>query len=276
LPDGHQRSIGLADAPRSPLLAAARGGVDLLAFSSLLPAGVAAVMVLAAAAALGMAIPWSSVGLAAAGTLVVYNVDRLRDVDRDRQTAPLRSRFVSRHRTRLQLLTLAAGVACAAFAAFVPRAAIGLCGGVLAVGLLHRRLKRFEIWKRIYVTVAWVAVTAGLPAVGAAGAAGAGWLLAVYTAAIASNLAASTLRGADPAAASSAPLLSLARALSASGAILALVGPPEMRPLVWLPLAQLLALATFRPSERYSLVAIDGSLGLGASVSLAAKLLAGP
>jgi hypothetical protein len=241
-----------------------------------MPAGVAAVMVLAAAAALGMAIPWSSVGLAAAGTLVVYNVDRLRDVDRDRQTAPLRSRFVSRHRTRLQLLTLAAGVACAAFAAFVPRAAIGLCGGVLAVGLLHRRLKRFEIWKRIYVTVAWVAVTAGLPAVGASGSSGAGWLLAVYTAAIASNLAASTLRGADPAAASSAPLLSLARALSALGAILALVGPPEMRPLVWLPLAQLLALATFRPSERYSLVAIDGSLGLGASVSLAAKLLAGP
>ncbi len=275
MPEGHQRSIGLADAPRGPLLAAARGGVDLLAFSSLLPAGVAAVMVLAAAAALGVAIPWSSVGLAAAGTLVVYNVDRLRDVDRDRQTAPLRSRFVSRHRARLQLLTLAAGVACAAFAAFVPCAALGLCGGVLAVGLLHRRLKRFEIWKRIYVTVAWVAVTAGLAAVGASGSSGAGWLLAVYTAAIASNVAASALRGADPAAASSAPLLSLARALAALGAILALVGPPEMRPLVWLPLVQLLALATFRPSERYSLVALDGSLGLGASVSLAAKLLTG-
>jgi 4-hydroxybenzoate polyprenyltransferase len=273
--DVQRRSAGLAKPPRSRLLAGALSGVDILAFSSLLPAGAAAAMVMAAAPALGVAIPWSSVGLAAAGTLVVYNIDRLRDVDRDRQTAPLRSRFVSRNRQRLQLLTLAAAIGGAASAALVPRTALWLCGAVLAIGLLHRRLKRFEIWKRIYVTVAWVAVTAGLPAVGSSGSSATGWLLAIYTAVIASNLAATALRGADRAEVSSTRRLLPTRAIAVFAAILAMVGPPGTRPLLWLPLAQLAGLAAFRPSERYSLVVLDGSLAIGALVSLGARPLIG-
>ena len=84
MPDMHSRSPGLAEPPRSRLFACARSGVDALAFSSLLPAGAAAALLGAAAAALSIPTPWASVGIAAAGTLVVYNVDRLRDVARDR------------------------------------------------------------------------------------------------------------------------------------------------------------------------------------------------
>ena len=49
--------------------------------------------------------------LAAAGTLVVYNVDRLRDLEKDRLTAPARSAFVERWRGPLLALTAAAAVA---------------------------------------------------------------------------------------------------------------------------------------------------------------------
>ena len=54
----------------------------------------------------------AALGLAAAGTLVVYNIDRLRDVDRDRLTCPARTRFVERWRSALTALTLLA--ACSA------------------------------------------------------------------------------------------------------------------------------------------------------------------
>ncbi len=280
MPDMHSRTPGLAEPPRSQLLASARNGVDALAFSSLLPAAAAAALLGAAAAALNVPTPWTSLGIATAGTLVVYNVDRLRDVARDRVTAPLRSSFVERHRRRLQLLTLAAAVVCAACAAGLPQTARVLCGALFAAGLLHRRLKRHELLKRVYVTAAWVAVTAGLPSLAAfspsspSSLRGVGWLIAVYTAAIASNVLASSLRGSDRAAVPAESLLMLARTIAALGALLAVFAPPGIRPLVWVPLAQLAGLAAFQPSERYGLVVIDGALALGALVSLASRSLA--
>ena len=277
MPDMHSRTPGLAEPPRSQLLASARNGVDALAFSSLLPAAAAAALLGAAAAALNVPTPWTSLGIATAGTLVVYNVDRLRDVARDRVTAPLRSSFVERHRRGLQLLTLAAAVVCAACVALVPQTARLLCGAIFAIGLLHRRLKRHELCKRVYVTAAWVAVTAGLPSLAASSPSsqmGVGWLIAVYTAAIASNVLASSLRGSDRAALPTDRLLLLARTIAAVGALLAVFAPPGIRPLVWVPLAQLAGLAAFQPSERYGLVVIDGALALGALVSLASGSLA--
>ena len=40
-----------------------------------------------------MPITWPTLALAFAGTLVVYNIDRLRDLELDRNTAPLRNRL---------------------------------------------------------------------------------------------------------------------------------------------------------------------------------------
>ena len=122
-----------------------------------------------------------------------------------------------------------------------------------------------------------MAVTAGLPSLAASSPSsltGVGWLIAVYTAAIASNVLASSLRGCDLAAASTERLLLAAPTLAALGALLAAFAPPAIRPLVWVPLTQLAGLAAFKPSERYGLVVIDGALALGALASLAARSLA--
>jgi 4-hydroxybenzoate polyprenyltransferase len=261
------------DDPRVELLALVRGAADALAFSSMLPAAVAASLVAAAAAALDIPTPWSAVGLAAAGTLVVYNVDRLRDVAFDRATAPLRSLFMVRHRRALHRLTLLAAIAGAGLALGLPPAGRWLCVGVLAVGLLHRRFKRHRFWKALYVTVAWVAITAGLPAIAAGRTPALPWLIAVYAASFGSNLVASSLRGQPWPHPSGARALGLASAMAAIGATLALLAPPGTRALVWVPAAQLVSLAAFRPGERYGLVVIDGALAVGALLSLGARQL---
>jgi hypothetical protein len=245
--------------PRGVLLLA-----DWLAYPSLLAAGVAAAMLVAASRAMGAQPGWITPALAAAGTLVVYNVDRLRDVRADRHSTPLRSAFIERHReVILGVTTIAAGVSIA-LALRVPGDVQLLCGGVLAVGLLHRRLKDASTWKPIYVTAAWVTVTTGIPATSAEALASVPWVLGVYTATFGSNLLATRLRAGRETA-----WLWSARGLALTGGLIAAAAPAPVQPLALIPLCELLALVRFRPGERYGLVVIDGALLAGALLALA-------
>ncbi len=248
------------------------GGVlwlsDWLAFASLIPACVAVGLLLAACGALGLAPDWTGAGLAAAGTLVVYNVDRLRDTRADRVNAPLRTAFVEGHRGTLRVLTAVSGVAALGLALAEPREVQLLCAGVLGLGLLHRRLKRHSSWKPVYVGGAWVAVTAGIPALAAGDPAAVPWLLAVYAGAVAGNVVATTLRDdRQP------RRLWLARGLALAGMGVALAGPGGCPSLAAIPGCELLALAAFQPGERYGLVVLDGALLVGAALALAVQSL---
>ena len=139
--------------------------LDALVFSSVWVA--TAAVALSAAAALAMQTqPAATVmALAFCGTLVVYNVDRLRDLARDRETAPARSHFVETHRQALTLVTGLAAAASGALALAAGPRVIALLAPVLLAGLFHRRLKRFGWWKPFYVSLAWTGVVVGLPAV---------------------------------------------------------------------------------------------------------------
>jgi hypothetical protein len=141
-----------------------RALLEPLAFSSLWVAASAAALCAASARALGAEPALATAALAAAGTIVVYNVDRLRDVERDRATSPRRTAFVQRWRFGLVVLTAAAGLAAGALALSAGPRALALLAPIAALGLLHRRLKRFAWWKPLYVSGAWTAVVVGLPA----------------------------------------------------------------------------------------------------------------
>jgi len=126
----------------------------------------------------------AAVGLAFCGTLVVYNVDRLRDLDRDRATAPARSAFVTRHGAGLALLTVAAGLLSAGFAVAAGPRALLVLAPIFGLGLLHRRLKHVTFAKSAYITAAWVGVAVGLPFAIAPHAGAVGWAAAILTPAI--------------------------------------------------------------------------------------------
>jgi hypothetical protein len=251
--------------------------LDVVAFSGVLPACVAGGLAAAAGAVLtpgaeraGLT---SVVGLAAAGTLVVYNVDRLRDLDRDRETAPDRTRFVENHRTALLALTLVSAAVCVPLALRMRPAVWTLCAGVLALGLWHRRLKGHPGWKVVYVAAAWLGVVVGLPVVAAGGAAWRPLLVATAAlgATIAANLLASDLRehALTPARQRE---LAIARVLTLAGSLLCLLDP-RIWPLMPIPLLESLSLLGFRASERYGLLVVDGALLAGSLVSLVALTL---
>lgn len=246
--------------------------LDALAFSSIWLALAAAALAAAASRAMESPFEPRAAALAAAGTLVVYNVDRLRDLERDRHTAPARSEFVSAHRAGLLVLTVGAALAAATLAVASGPAAVALLAPIAVVGLLHRRLKRFEWAKGSYIALAWAAVVVGLPWVLASEprqpALTAGILvLAIYANAIASNV-----RDAEAGAArvGLARALQLARGVALLSLLLALLGPAAVRPLTAVALLTLVSLLTFRPDERYGLLIVDGALLAGGTLAILA------
>lgn len=264
------RAAGLA----RPARLCHRGAVlrrvlEACVFSSLWLAAAAAVLAAASARALGAAPQPRVLGLAACGTLVVYNVDRLRDVARDRLTAPRRTEFVERHRATLVALCVAASLAAGALALPLGPAPVWVLAPVLVAGLLHRRLKHAALLKPFYVALAWLAVVVGLPWCVAPAPTGTGWVLASLGGAIVANAIASNVRDGDGAGLpmASTHALAWARGMALAGLVAALAAPPPARSLAVVPALTLAALLSFRPSESYRLVCLDGAL-------LAAGLLA--
>lgn len=228
----------------------------------------------AVAASAGFALPPAAAVLGFAGTLVVYGIDRLRDVERDRETTPARTAFVQRHRPRLTALCVLAVAVSAVAALRLPPATWWVCGLALIPGLLHRRIKHVPILKTGYVTFAWLAVCVGVPA--AAGDITPADVLpaaVVLGFAIAGNLVASNLRDHESGAGRVSPRAALggAVALCAAGLLVALVAGAART--IWpVALCQLVAVAGLatapRDRERYGLVVVDGALWLGAALAL--------
>jgi hypothetical protein len=250
-----------------------RSLLDALVFSNLWMAAAAGALVAASSRGMGTAIRPEVVGLAFAGTLVVYNVDRLRDLHRDQFASPDRSAFVTKHDGPLIALTAAAAIATLYFLAAAGWPAAVLLLPVFAAGLLHRRIKRFENLKILYIAAAWTCVGFGLPAVLAPDAQGLPWVLPILAMTMAANVIAFNVR--DDAAGVERVrrryALQVAHACAISGVALGAWAPSPADTLVAIPLATLLALVAYLPNERFSPLFVDGALLVG---SLVAAVLA--
>ncbi len=247
--------------------------LEVFAFSSGLAAAIAAALTLVVASVLEAPESGLQALLAASGTFIVYNLDRLRDIEADRLTAPLRTAFVERNRNRLHLAVGLVGLVLGIGLVAAPRPVVVLLGVIGAVGLLHRRLKGFSRLKATYVSLAWVAACVGMPWLTSSRDLGTGtWVTAILFPTLVANLVASNLGDdVEPHAArdrgSALPALRIARGSSVVAIVLALVAPVELRALGWIPLAEGLALAAFRPDERYRHLVVDGAILLGALAS---------
>jgi hypothetical protein len=241
---------------------------DALVFSGVWAAGVAAALVGASSYALAVSPRWDTVALAFTGALVVYPVDRLRDLERDRSRAPLRSEFVTRHRRLLSGLVSLAGLAAIALASRFGAGIWLLCAFVLGAGLLHRRLKRFGRGKAVYVSLAWASVVVGLPAIaqGPFPAIRVAWAAAVILAAVFSNLIASNLAETgrarfSPEAWPQVQGRRLALGSALLGSAVGLLGPVPV--IAAVPVVQALALVRHREGERFTQGVVDGALLMG-------------
>jgi hypothetical protein len=243
--------------------------LDVLAFSSLWVAAAAAALAAACSLAMGIPVSGAAVGLAFAGTLVVYNVDRLRDLDADRTTAPDRSAFIAAHGGGLALLTVASALASLTFALAAGPRAFAVLVPILGLGLLHRRLKQLGFGKSAYLATAWIGVVVGVPALIDPAATQVEWTLGITAPALFANAIASNIRDVEVVAArfGSRPALTVAQAFAVLGVAIAATAPVPARSLMAVPVTTLLALLLFRPGERYGLLIVDGALLAGAIVA---------
>lgn len=256
--------------------------LDALAHTSLLAAAVAGSLTAAAGLAFGLAPNPALLLLASAGTLVVYNIDRLRDIERDRALAPRRSDFVMRNRRWLQAIGVGAGASCLAAALMLPPRASAVCALVLGLGLLHRRLKQVRGIKTLYLTLSWLAVVVGLPVAVAVDDAptlvALYWVSAILGCTIVANMMASNLdrRRAveNPDHAIARRRLGPAIATAGLGMAFALVAPSNFQALGIVAGAEFVALCRFQASERYVPVVVDGALFTGAVLAIAMLIIA--
>ena len=246
-------------------------GIDLFIFSGICPAAVAVALVALCNQSLPTrpeTMPWLTLTLAGAGTFLIYNVDRLRDLARDRATSPARTAFVERNRRLLIGLCAGAAVTSAFCALSQPPLVWLLLSLAFLLGIFHRRLKGHPAFGILYVTLAWIIVVVGLPvAHGPHGSHLHGeTLLTAVTLGfvIAANLVGSELREAEPESSTSTRLRT-ARLLALGGLLVSWLAPLPLLPVA---LANLAALLFFRPSERYGLGVLDGAILAGALIGL--------
>lgn len=275
-----RRLDGLAAGPPAealpPAVAVAfTASADAFAYSSGLAAAVGGGLTLAVGRALGSESVWAAASLVGSAVLFIYGIDRLRDVEGDRVSSPMRTGFVLRHRRGLRLAILFAGLCVASLLATAPAPVIALCVVLGGVGLLHRRLKQRVPWKIGYVAAAWTAACVGIPWLAVANAEDGGtaiWAALLIGSTLVANLVASNLRagksrrwaaGWPPEAA-----IAAARLASVGAAAAAIAAPDSITPLVWIPAAEAVALSFFRPTERFGHLAVDGALLVGAVLAI--------
>lgn len=246
------------------------GWLDPWVYSSVWVAAAASALCAASASALGVAPEPSLLLLAACGTFAIYNLDRLRDLERDRATSPRRSDFIEAHRAPLLAGAVAAAALSIGLGARLGAPVVALLAPALIAGLLHRRLKRFAGWKPLYIAAAWALVVVGLPAVAGSSPRHLVWVVALVFGTILANAIASNLRDGEALAArlGARVPLHLARGCALLALLGALIAPADVRPLGLVPATLLLALGPFRAEERYGLWVVDGALLVGALLAL--------
>jgi hypothetical protein len=141
------------------------------------------------------------------------------------------------------------------------------------VGLFHRRLKQFENAKIVYIAASWTCVGFGLPVVLAPNAQGILWVASIVAASMLANVIAFNVRaeGARVESVLRSNALQIARVFAAIGVVLGTLAPAPSDTLVAIPVATLLVLVGYRPTERFSPLFVDGALLVG---SLIAAVLA--
>lgn len=244
--------------------------LDVLAYSGLWVALAAGALVAATSLALGAPPRPALVGLAFAGTLVVYGVDRLRDMKRDAAVAPRRTAFVARHRRSLAVLVGTSALASIAAASALGWRPVALLAPVLGLGLLHRRIKRFAWAKSTYLVLAWLTVVVGLPTVTIPTATDWPWAVALLGPALLANAIASNLRDHEAGVRrwGERNVLLAARGVALAGVVWGAAAPATARPLALVPLATFVVLGVFRAGERYGLLVVDGALLMGGVVAV--------
>lgn len=259
----------------------ARAARNWILFASLWISATAAVLAIAVShVVLGAPASPQLVALIFCGTLSLYNLDRLRDLARDVQTSPKRTRFVRQNFFGLTLLAIGAGCISAVLALGFGKNILSVCTGVFVLGLLHLRWKQNPYCKSAYLALAWLLVVVALPVIVYIHHPNGHARLLIPTvpfpiikiifcvAILGPALFANAIVFGEYAPNARNTPFGVAKTMTLVGVLVALVAPHPLRWFVFVPLATLLAAIEFRSDEYYPLLVVDGAL-LGSAALIA-------
>lgn len=195
------------------------------------------------------------------GTLAVYNIDRLRDIDRDRTNTPKRSAFVELHQSTLWILVCISFILAVGLVAPFSSHDLLILLPALLLGLFHRRLKNIPNFKPYYVSGAWTLVLVGLPAKESSALNNLLPLASLVAVCVFANTLVSGAKFKDSA-------KKMALGLTGAGVFIAIFSGDEFRSLISVPAILFIALLPARSGEWYRLCVPDGALALGATVAV--------
>lgn len=244
--------------------------LDPLVYSSIWMASAAACLAFAAGKAMDLPFSTRAGSLIFCGILLVYNLDRLQDLERDRVTSPRRSAFIAHYRRPLWGLVLFSALGASLLLLQAPRTVQIIAVAVLLLGFAHRRIKRLAYFKELYLSAAWLLGILGLPAHYAGGAQNLWQCAWILGPALLANDMAASLRDAEGITKKigCGPALQLSRLIALVGVGFGFFAAESVQPLTAVPTLTALALFGYRPGEAYGFLAIDGALFAGALIAL--------
>jgi len=138
--------------------------IEVLAYTGIIAAMLAVSIAIFTFLFLDSGINYILLVLIFCGTLVIYNLDHLKDINSDRTTNPLRVNFIIKNKRLIYLIT--------GLSMFLSILAVYYLGIKLIpiivvpffLGLIHRIIKNSPLVSAIYITLSWLMITVYLPA----------------------------------------------------------------------------------------------------------------
>ncbi len=135
-----------------------------LAHTGIIAATLAASLALLTISFLNTSVNYILLTLIFFGTLTIYNIDHLMDLNNDESTNPQRVNFIKNNKILIYIIITLSFIICSASVFVIDIKIILILVIPFVLGLLHRKLKSNSFFSAIYITFSWLIVTMLLPA----------------------------------------------------------------------------------------------------------------
>ena len=138
--------------------------IEALAYTGTIAAMLALSLAIFTFLFLGTGINYILLVLIFCGTLVIYNLDHLKDIDSDKTTNPKRVNFILSNKLLIYFIIGVSVVLSLLAVYFLGTHLVPLIILPFLFGLMHRIIKNSPVFSAVYITLSWLMITVYLPA----------------------------------------------------------------------------------------------------------------
>ncbi len=138
--------------------------IEFLAYTGTIAAMLATSIAIFTFLFLGTGINYILLVLIFCGTLVIYNLDHLKDINSDKATNPKRVNFIINNKRLIYLITGISMILSVSAVYYFGIKLIPIIALPFLLGIVHRIIKNSPLFSAVYITLSWLMITVFLPA----------------------------------------------------------------------------------------------------------------